>query len=55
MSMSQSPEWVRDLLEYHGKRPESLVSGGMNSLCQLIPENVIVRVDSNSPIIPKET
>ena len=55
MSISQSPEWVRDLQEYHGKRPESLVSGGMDSLCPLIPENVIVRVDSNSPIIPKET
>ena len=55
MSISQVPEWVLDLLEYHGKRPESLVSGGMDSLCPLIPENVIVRVDSNSSIVPKET
>ena len=55
MSISQTPEWVRDLLEYHGKRPDSLVSGGMVSLCPLIPENVIVRVDSNSSIVPKET
>ena len=55
MSISQTPEWISDLLEYHGKRPDSLVSGGMESLCPLIPENVIVRVDSNSSIIPKET
>ena len=55
MSISQTPEWVSDLLEYHGKRPDSLVSGGMESLCPLIPENVIVRVDSNSSIIPRET
>ena len=55
MSISQPPEWVKDLLEFHGKRPDSLVSGGMESLCPLIPENVIVRVDSNSPVIPKET
>ena len=55
MSISQTPEWISDLLEYHGKRPDSLVSGGMESLCPLIPENVIVRVDSNSSIIPRET
>ena len=55
MSISQPAGWIKDLLEFHGKRPESLVSGGMESLCPLIPENVIVRVDSNSPIIPKET
>ena len=55
MSISQNPEWTRNLLEYHGKRPDSLVSGGMESLCPQIPENVIVRVDSNSSIIPKET
>lgn len=55
MSTSQPPEWVKNLLGYHGKRPESLVSGGMESLCPLIPQNVIVRVDSNSSIIPKET
>lgn len=55
MSISQPPQWVTDLQQYHGKRPESLVSGGMESLCPLIPQNVIVRVDSNNPIIPKET
>ena len=55
MSISQTPEWISDLLEYHGKRPDSLVSGGMESLCPLIPENVIVRVDSNSSISPRET
>ena len=55
MSISQPPQWVIDLQQYHGKRPESLVSGGMESLCPLIPQNVIVRVDSNNPIIPKET
>lgn len=55
MSISQPHDPLKKLLEYHGKRPDSLVSGGMESLCPLIPENVIVRVDSNSAIIPKET
>lgn len=55
MSTSQSSEWIKELQKFHGKRPASLVSGGMESLCPLIPKNVIVRVDSNSSIIPKET
>ena len=55
MSISQSPAWAEELLEYHGRRPASLVSGGMESICPLIPQNVIVRVDSNSTVIPKET
>lgn len=55
MSKSQLPDWCRDLQQYHGMRPASLVSGGMNSLCPLIPQNVIVRIDSNSSVIPKET
>lgn len=55
MSISQPSDPLKKLLRYHGKRPDSLVSGGMESLCPLIPENVIVRVDSNSAIVPKET
>lgn len=46
---------MQELLKYHGIRPASLVSGGMEPLCPLLPENVIVRVDSNSMVIPKET
>ena len=55
MSISQPKNILQELLKYHGVRPASLVSGGMESLCPLIPENVIVRVDSNSSVIPKET
>jgi len=46
---------MQELLKYRGIRPASLVSGGMEPLCPLLPENVIVRVDSNSMVIPKET
>lgn len=55
MSISQPNETAKELLKYHGIRPASLVSGGMESLCPLIPKNVIVRVDSNSAVVPKET
>ncbi len=55
MSISQQKIILSELLKYHGIRPASLVSGGMESLCPLIPENVIVRVASNSSVIPKET
>ncbi len=55
MSMSQSGKNMHELLKYRGTQPASLVSGGMESALPLIPENVIVRVDSNSTVIPKET
>ncbi len=54
MLISQQKKLFQELLQYHNKEIPSLHSGGMESYCPLIPENVIVRVDSNLGILSRQ-
>jgi len=58
MSVSQQQQQKKifqQLLQYNRETLPSLRSGGMESICPVIPENVIVRVDSNRGLVAGKT